>query len=59
MKFEIKGDNLIMTMPLAKEPATSRSGKTKIVAGTNGFVKTGVEYLGSEVSISVNATIPN
>lgn len=56
IKAKIEGDNLVLTIEL--QPATpSKSGKTKIVATTNGFVPTTVKVNGEVVSVSVNAFI--
>jgi hypothetical protein len=57
IKAEIKGDNLIITLPLEKEPRPSTSGKTLVVATTHGNVQLGAEYKGKPVTIGVNAYI--
>lgn len=59
MKVEKKGNDLVITMPLSATPKASGSGKTLIVGGTGGFIKTSVEHNGQTISLSVNATIPN
>lgn len=56
MKAEIKGNTLIITLPL-QEPKASSSGKTMIIAGTGGFAATDVQHKGKAVKISVNAII--
>ena len=53
---EMQGDTLVLRIDCgaparAKAPA-SKSGKTRILASTKGFVRFG------DVSLSVNATIP-
>jgi hypothetical protein len=58
-KAEIKGGNLIITIPVAKKPEPSKSGKTKIVASTNGNVKTDIKVEGYPLTIGVNAYITN
>lgn len=54
---EIKGDKLVLTIDISKatleNAKPSSSGKTKIVASTNGFVGFG------PVKVSLNATVPN
>ena len=41
------------------ELLVSKSGKSLIVASTGGFMKTGVLIGGRELSIGMNAVIPN
>lgn len=50
---------LLIEMPIASEPAASKSGKTKLVASTQGAVKTGVKVQGEELTVNLNAYIPN
>lgn len=59
MKAEIKGDELIITIPYAKNPATSKSGKSRIVATSSGFVATTAQVKDQPVKISLNAIIAN
>lgn len=53
---EIKGDKLVLTIdlsPAARDAApVSKSGKTRLVASTNGFARFG------DVQVSMNATLP-
>ena len=56
MEAEIKGKKLILTLDLQK-PEVSKSGKSLIVASTNGFVKTALNLDGKQVSIAVNAIV--
>lgn len=56
MKAEIKGNELILTLPL-QSPTLSKSGKTLIVAGTGGFVATTAAVDGKPVRVSVNAIV--
>ena len=49
-------DHLKIVLPI-EQGKVSTSGKTFIVAGTGGFMKTEAKVQGKEVSISVNATI--
>lgn len=57
VQSEIKGDKLVLTIDIgnaAKEAAQpSSSGKTLVVASTNGFARFG------DVSVSLNVTVPN
>lgn len=55
MKATIKGDKLILELDIKEAP--SKSGKTLMVATTNGFKQAGVEYKGKSVSVSVNAYV--
>lgn len=57
MKAEVKGNNLIVTIPL-ETPHPSSTGKTKIVAGSGGFKQTEAKVDGKTVSVAINATIP-
>ena len=56
MTTEIKDGKLVITIDL-QEPKASTSGKTLLVATTNGFKKTEAVLNGKEVSVAVNATI--
>ena len=53
---EIKGDKLILTIDVSaaamQAAQPSKSGKTRVLASTNGFTRFG------EVSVSLNATLP-
>ncbi len=57
MKVTIEKDELVIRLPL-KEPKPSTSGKTLLVAGSGGTVKTGVMYKKKEITVGVNAFIP-
>lgn len=57
MKAEIVDNTLKLEIPLETTPRPSKSGKTKIVASTGGFVELPVEHLGKPVSLSLNAVI--
>ena len=49
---------LTLTIPLGK-PTASKSGKTLMVASTNGFqTLEGIQVDGKPVRVSINATIP-
>jgi hypothetical protein len=57
MQIEHKGDQIIATIDVGRvvieEAKPSSSGKTRLVASTNGFRRVG------PVSISLNVTAPN
>jgi len=57
MTVEVKGDNLVITAPIQKNPAPSKSGKTLVVASSHGNVRTTVEVLGKPVTVGFNAFI--
>jgi hypothetical protein len=57
MKAEIKGGNLILTLPLSESPAPSKSGKTLVVASTRGNQETQVQVKGKNIVVGVNAYI--
>jgi hypothetical protein len=54
MTFEIKGNSLVITAPL-KKGALSKSGKSFVVATTNGNQKTGLQVDGKEIILGLNA----
>jgi hypothetical protein len=57
VKYEVKGDTLTITVPNLKAAGkVSQSGKTKLVAGTGGFVN--VDHP-SGAKFSLNVTVPN
>lgn len=56
MNAKVENGNLVITLPLQK-PTRSKTGKSLIIASTNGFMKTGVEVEGKEISLSVNAIV--
>jgi len=58
MKAEIKGDNLIVTIPINKNPQPSKSsGKTLTLASSGGFKDGGAKFKEKSVMISVNAYV--
>lgn len=63
VKAEIKGGNLVVTIPLEENPQPSKStGATLIVASTHGGVVVPVEhpkYKGEQIRLSVNGYITN
>lgn len=54
---EIKGGNLIVTIPLNANPTRSASGKTLMVASTHGNVPTTAQINGKPVIVGLNAYI--
>ena len=56
MKVEIKNGNLVITMPLQK-PTPSKSGKTLVVASSQGNRTTDVQIDGKPVTVGLNAYI--
>jgi hypothetical protein len=57
MLAEIKNGNLIITIPVAETPSPSKSGKTLIVATTNGNKSTAARVQGKPVTVGLNAWI--
>lgn len=58
MKFELKGGDLVITLPLDKKGKPSKTGKTNVHASTKGNVKTEVEVNGQKLVVGVNAYTP-
>jgi hypothetical protein len=60
MKVSIEKGELVIRIPAnVKNPPESASGKTLIVASSHGNQKTGVQVLGKELTIGLNAYIRN
>lgn len=57
MKVEIKGKDLVITIPFSDNPAPSASGKTLVVASSRGNRETNVKVNGMNVVIGLNAYI--
>jgi hypothetical protein len=57
MKVEIKGGNLIITIPVNKKPVPSGTGKTLIVASSRGNKETEAVVQGQNVVVGLNAYI--
>lgn len=59
MKVEIKNEGavqvIVITLPVSKR--ASKTGKSTIVAGTNGFTATAATIDGQPVKVSVNCII--
>jgi len=58
MQAEIKGSNLVITIPADLDPKPSKSGKSRMVATTGGFVTTTALVKGKPIKIGLNAVIP-
>ena len=56
---KIEKGNLIITIPMNAEPVVSGSGKSLVVASTNGNQKTSLQVQDKPLVIGVNAYIPN
>ena len=59
MQTEVKGDNLIITIPMNKKPVVSASGKTLQVASSHGNTPTATQVDNSPLIVGVNAYIRN
>ena len=57
MKVRIENGELIIVIPLEKEPRPSSTGKLMIVASSCGFVRTDAIIDGQNVGVSVNAVV--
>lgn len=57
MKVEIKGKDLVITIPFSENPEPSKSGKSLVVASTKGNLETNVKVKGMNVIIGLNAYI--
>lgn len=57
MKAEIKGSDLVITLPIRAELKDSKSGKTTVIASSGGNQTTELEFHGKKVTIGVNAYI--
>lgn len=55
IKAEIRDKNLIITIPVCDPPQPSKSGKSDIVASTNGNMTTDLMVQGKPVVIGLNA----
>ena len=58
MKVEIKGNELVITIPMQK-PTPSASGKTLVVASSHGNQPTSAQVDGKPVVVGLNAYIRN
>lgn len=56
MKFETNGNDLIIRVPLNVKPVGSKSGKSRIVASTSGFVSASTPFGTIKVGLNVITT---
>jgi hypothetical protein len=54
MKIEIVGNEIVLKFPINKPLTPSKSGKSMILATSNGIVPTTVQYEGKVVKAGVN-----
>ena len=54
-KVEVKGDLIIITAKIPKSPAKSKSGKSLLLASTNGNLNTGQKVNGKDLIVGLNA----
>lgn len=58
MKATIEGNELVIRIPCnVKNPPASKSGKSKVVASTNGNQNAGLKVQGSDLIVGLNAYI--
>jgi len=50
-----KARKMTIVMPLNKNPRSSKSGKTMVIASTQGNQRTDAKYQGKEVTVGLNA----
>lgn len=59
MKVEIKGNDVIITLPLLKDLPPSSTMKSLLLANSGGRQLTNTMYKGSNVTVNAFASIPN
>ena len=59
MTVKIENNNLVITIPVNSPLRTSATGKTKLVASTNGNIVTSAVVEGKNVTLGLNAYIKN
>lgn len=59
MKVELKGKELVITIPINETPSPSASGKSLVVATSGGNKQTEVKVKGKFVTVGLNAYISN
>lgn len=59
MRVTLENNNteMVIRLPVNQSPEPSKSGKTLVVATTNGFKNAGFPMHGKPVRLAVNATI--
>lgn len=55
MEAKIENGQIIITLPISERP--SKSGKTLVVASSNGNIQTSLTHKGKPVTIGVNAYV--
>ena len=58
MEITIKGNVATIVVDLSKNPPLSKSGKSKLLASSGGFVATTAKFNDKVVSVGLNITIP-
>jgi hypothetical protein len=58
MKTQIKDGMLTITIPVNANPPLSNSGKTRVVATTNGFLQGEAVVNNHPIKVSLNVIIP-
>jgi hypothetical protein len=56
MKATLKDNSITIVLPIA--PSISKSGKSNVIATTNGFAISEAVFEGKPVKISVNVIVP-
>ena len=59
MKIEIVGDSLVLTVPLNRPLAESKTGKSLNLYTSNGIVQTAFMHEGQSVSVGLNVFVKN
>ena len=57
MKIEIKGTDVVITLPLNQPLSESKSGKSLMLASSNGIIPTLTQYQGKVVKCGVNVFV--
>ena len=58
MNARIEGNKLIVEIEMNKEPETSKTGKTLVVASSHGNKTTQAKVNGKNIVVGLNAYIP-
>lgn len=54
---KIEGNELVIRLPINPQPPLSKTGQSRILAGTSGYVDANIDFQGKPIRISVNAII--
>jgi hypothetical protein len=57
MKVEIMGNEVIVTLPINNPLITSKTGKSLMVASSNGIVATATAHNGKPLKVGINVFI--